>query len=552
MAREPTKIQSQSSTLRILSNQISNNSSHSSSSAASKEMHQKLPDGRWTALLLAIVAALSYATAGTMLGWSNGALRRFDAHQQLLLLTDNWRFSLAATPALVVVVTAFAVHRCYYWVGTKTFLLTGALLAVGSAILEALGRTFWWLSAARILAGIATGITFTLVPSYVDEFCIAKKPLMGDLLAAAFPVGILLRFAADWLVPVVAIPWVTLCWAVVPGCGAVCLLLLPESARFLCATGRVSQAAAVLQRTNALEPDEVQWDASVQAALSRWQLPAPGLLEAVRHQGNLIQLVPLLALFAFQAFVGALPMLFHLTNLLELAGYERAPARAATLLAAVFVAGTLLGRKLLRCPHLHRSLLMAASLVTAGAMFALGWHCHERRTRAVDLIPEPGDWPLLALGLVFAAYAAGFHRQPWALLELEARDENLFALRTLAVAICWGSVYLAVRLLPVLLRTIGVGWLFWNTGLVALFAALLVLVGVPRSDDFAHKTLPTTAGLFSASITSSSSSSSSSPGTPTPAASANCWPRSTATSPSSTVNIPDDSGVNLPLPVAMV
>ncbi|XP_058127069.1 glucose transport protein-like [Anopheles ziemanni] len=505
MVREVGNLQTQSSTMRILTNQCSNNSTGSTSSTSSEGSHKQPAADRWMGYVLTIVAVVSYVTAGLMLGWSNGAFQRFSSDTRLQHLSEGWRFSLAATPALLIAVIALAMHRFYYWIGTKAFLLTGSLLAVGSMCLEAFARSFWWLSAARILAGISTGLTFTLVPPYVEEFGIVKQTLMSDLLSASFPIGVLIRFAADWLLPVEFSTWASLCWAVLPACCFVGMLLLPESARFLCATDRLSEAASVLQRTNALQPGDLQQDAFLQSTLSRWQQPNPGLLEAVRNQGNLTQLVPLLALFTFQAFVGVLPMLFYLTNLLELAGSDRPSLQTVTLMA-VFVCTSVFTRKVVRCPHLHRPLLATSSLLIAVAMFTLGWHIHLLRIRTSTLEPGQQDWSLPSFALVFAAYALGFHRQPQLLLQSEVREENLFGLRTLAVAICWASVYIAVRLLPFLLRTIGAGWLLWNTSLVALFAALFVYVAVPRSDGFAHKTLPPAIRCSSTSSSSSSTS----------------------------------------------
>lgn len=152
-----------------------------------------------------IPVSLLYVTAGTMVGWSSGTFRRSHgpgAEPLALPLLDNWSISLAATPAIIITVTACVVHRCYHWIGTKAFLLTASLLAIGSSTLEAYGLTFWSASAARILAGIAAGIAFTLVPSYVDEFGSATgsngplRPPLNEILATAFPLGVLLRFAA--------------------------------------------------------------------------------------------------------------------------------------------------------------------------------------------------------------------------------------------------------------------------------------------------------------------------------------------------------------------
>uniref|UniRef100_A0A182PK22 Major facilitator superfamily (MFS) profile domain-containing protein n=1 Tax=Anopheles epiroticus TaxID=199890 RepID=A0A182PK22_9DIPT len=518
MAQGLGKIQTQDSSRRIISNQ----SSSSNSSIDSVKMRKPLLNERWTSILYTLVVSLLYVTAGTMVGWSSGTFRRTNspaAEHVPLPLLDNWSISLAATPAIIITVTSCVVHRCYQWIGTKAFLLTASLLAIGSSALEAYGLTFWTASAARILAGISAGIAFTLVPSYVDEFGSAapgasnqNRPPLNEILATAFPLGVLLRFAAD-LLPLPADPTLNaLLWGCLPTFAFVGLMFLPDSARFLCTAGRVSQAAAILQRTH--EPSA---QPALQECLARWQQPAPGLLEALKRQANYTLIVPLLALFAFQAFLGALPMLFYLADLFELAGeQQQSPERAATLLVAIFTLAVPLSRYLHSSQLHQRPVLAISGVLIALAALTLGWHCHERRTRNPDLTDLPSEWPFYCFALLYVAYAFGFYRLPGTLLVAEVADENLFALRTLATAICWGSVYLGVRLLPVLLNTIGLGWVLWNVALVALSAAGVVLLCLPAQDDYAHKAL---AGGCPSSMTSSvCSSGSSSPVT------GSCWP----------------------------
>ncbi|XP_040174854.1 facilitated trehalose transporter Tret1-like [Anopheles arabiensis] len=523
MAREVGKIQPQNSSRRIISNQSSSASNSSVDSGNSDKMRKPLLDERWTSILYTLVVALLYVTAGTMVGWSSGTFRRSNgpgAEPLALPLLDNWSISLAATPAIIITVTACVVHRCYHWIGTKAFLLTASLLAIGSSTLEAYGLTFWSASAARILAGIAAGIAFTLVPSYVDEFGSATgssgphRPPLNEILATAFPLGVLLRFAAD-LLPLPADPTVSaLVWGALPTFAFVGLLFLPDSARFLCANGRVAQAAAILQRTH-----EPAAQPALQECLARWQQPGPGLVEALRRQANFTLLVPLLALFALQAFLGVLPMLFYLAGLVELAGEQvQSPERVATLLVALFTLAVPVSRYLHASQLQQRPVLVLSALLIALATLALGWHCHERRTRNLDLTELSSDWPFYCFALMFVAYAVGFYRLPGTLLAAEVADENLLALRTVATAVGWGSVYLGVRLLPVLLRTIGLGWVLWNVALVALSAAGLVLLCLPAQDEYAHKALAGGAGPSSMTSSVCSTGSGASP-----VASA-CWP----------------------------
>ncbi|XP_035772555.1 D-xylose transporter-like [Anopheles albimanus] len=470
-------------------------------------------------VLYTLIVSLGYVGAGAMVGWSGAGAHheQFDSagtetERKPEQLT-NGTISLIAIPAAVLTVTACLVHRWYYWIGTKSFLLAAGLLGVCSATLESLATTFWCASAARILAGIAAGITLTLVPGYVHDFDGGTESngllrvLLDELLAAAFPLGVLLRFLVALLpVPLGALHVSAALSGTVSALFFLAGLLLPESARYLCATGQVERATVALQCTH--PSDTPASRQSMDGVIARWQLPAalglrrPGLLEAVVRQGNLMLLVPLLALFAFQASVGAVPLLFYLHDVLhqlgitDAGGSGRSGGTVAVLLATVFTfAGPLvswLGRHRHRSgSYPHRTLLLGTSLLMALTMLALGWHCHLRGTHShlPDNFVAGQHGSVVALILFYACSAIGFQRVPWALLDAEVQPDLRFPLRTLATVISWAMVYLTVRLFPILLRTIGIGWLFWNAALVALFAVAVLILTLPRADYDGHRKL---------------------------------------------------------------
>ncbi|XP_049545749.1 putative metabolite transport protein YwtG [Anopheles darlingi] len=489
-------------------------------------------------ILYTLVVSLSYVGAGAMVGWSGSGLHHGTTDRKLTEQLTNGTISLIAIPAAVLTVTACLVHRWYYWIGTKSFLLAAGLLGVCSALLEALATTFWCASASRILAGIAAGITLTLVPGYVDDFGSGSggggglRVLQGELLAAAFPLGVLARFLVA-LLPGSMIGHNTsaiLC-GTLSGLFFLTGLLLPESARYLCATGQVERATEALQRTYPTGTPAARQ--SMEGVIARWQLPAafglrpPGLLEAVVRQGNLMLLVPLLALFAFQASVGAVPLLFYLHDVLPQLGISTEPGPSggpsagtvAVLLAAVFAFAGPLASWLARHRHRagsypHRTLLLSSTLLMALTMLVLGWHCHVRGTHSA----QPNNFvagrhgSIVALALFYACNAVGFQRVPWALLDAEVQPDLRFPLRTLATVISWAMVYLTVRLFPILLRTIGIGWLFWNAALVALFAVAVLILTLPRGDYEGHRKLGNDLS------SSSSASSATSPYCPRPCA----------------------------------
>uniref|UniRef100_A0A2M4ANP3 Putative permease n=1 Tax=Anopheles triannulatus TaxID=58253 RepID=A0A2M4ANP3_9DIPT len=479
---------------------------------------------RASTILYTLVVSLGYVGTGAMVGWSGSVLHHGQSdlattERKTDQLANDGTISLIAIPAAVVTVTACLVHRWYYWIGTKGFLLAAGTLGVGSAILEALATTFWCASASRILAGVAAGITLTLVPCYVDDFDGGAavgtaesngllRVLLDELLAAAFPLGVLLRFLVALLpVPLELNTSAILC-GTVSGLFFLAGLLLPESARYLCTTGQMESAKEALQRTYALKT--LASGQSMDDVIARWQLPAafglrpPGILEAVVRQGNLMLLVPLLALFAFQASVGAVPLLFYLHDVLHQLGIAdsgqsgAAPTAGtvAVLLVTVLMFAGPLVSWLTRYRHRlgsypHRTLLLSTSLVMALTMLVLGWYCHVRGTHShlPNSLVAGEHGAIVALTLFYACYAIGFQRVPWALLDAEVQPDLRFPLRTLATVISWAMVYLTVRLFPILLRTIGIGWLFWNAALVALSAVAVLILTLPRADHDGHRKL---------------------------------------------------------------
>nr|XP_019559807.2 facilitated trehalose transporter Tret1-like [Aedes albopictus] len=499
------------SSRRMLSNQSSNDS---------MEMQKRCHLGeKWIAVLFTVVASLGYVSVGTMVAWSCNAFAKLHINldvspaeqqqqqQRLTLeesdeLSENQKTSLAATPALAAAITAIAVYKLYYKIGTKAFMLAAASLMIASNCLLSFGSSFWYFSVGRMLAGVAAGICFTLIPPYVDEFASKQyKSLLDNVLYVQFALGILIQLMSD-LIPVTEFSSVIS--SAFPIFLFIGFLFLPESARYLCATQQVNRARAVLKKTHTNDALAVQ---IMENNLNHWQQSkyvAITLRDSLRKLQNSRIVIPTLLLIIFQQFTGAIPAMFYLTRIFTLTDGQYTPQWTAIYVAGIFVL-SIPAYRLAKVNLPDYKLLLWSSLLMAAAMAGLGWHCHVQGMRGHS--EDYGHIPLLCAGIFIFLYAIGFQRVPWKWLDESLEPENAFPLRAIACSISWASLYVCVRLVPTLLTHIGVGWLFWNMTIVLLFGALFLLVAFPNMDQSVIRS-KTLAECNSSSTTSSSSSAS--------------------------------------------
>nr|XP_019542173.2 facilitated trehalose transporter Tret1-like [Aedes albopictus] len=502
------------SSRRMLSNQSSNDS---------MEMQKRCHlSEKWMAVLFTVVASLGYVSIGTMVAWSCNAFAKLhismdvplEQQQRLTLeeskeLSENQKTSLAATPALAAAITAIAVYKLYYKVGTKLFMLSAAFLMIASNCLLSFGTCFWYFSVGRMMAGVSAGICFTLIPPYVDEFASKQyKPLLDNVLYVQFALGILIQLMSD-LIPIAEFSSVIS--SAFPIFLFIGFLFLPESARYLCATQQVNHARAVLKKTHTNDALSVQ---IMENNLNHWQQSkyvAVTLRDSLRKLQNSRIVIPTLLLIIFQQFIGAVPAMFYLSRIFTLTDGEYTPQWTAIYVAGIFVL-SIPAYRLLKVKIPNYKLLLWSSLLMAAAMAGLGWHCHVQGMRGHS--EEYGHIPLLCAGIFIFLYAIGFQRVPWKWLDDTLEPEHAFPVRSIASCISWASLYVCVRLVPTLLTHIGVGWLFWNMTIVQLFGALFLLVAFPNMDQavIRSKTL--------AECNSSSSSSTSNLGSAATAAAA--------------------------------
>ncbi len=414
------------------------------------------------------------ATAGLLFGFDiaviNGALVFL---RQQLHLTE-FGTEIAASSLLLGCAAGAGIAG---WLsdrfGRRRVLLLAAALFGVSSLAAALPRNLNEFVAARLLAGLATGIASVLAPLYISEN--APAGIRGRLVTfdqLAIVAGILLSYVVNWsLAGLGPSSWRWMfAAAAVPAAGlGLALLFVPESARWLVKEGRRGEALAVLTQLQGAqqagrELAEIE-QAVREEAGSFWELFSPGL----RRPLGLA-----LALAVLQQITGV-NTVFYYGSLIFQDQVKSSSSAALGLdvyiglvnllvtLVAIWVIDRL-GRK---------PLLMLSSGGMAVCLLFLGLEFHA---------PKVSVLPVLLLMLAYvASFGIGLGPGVWVVLsELFPTRLRGRAMGLATVCLWLASLLLTLTFLS-LVSALGPAGAFWIYAGLSLFTCWLVWRGLPET-----------------------------------------------------------------------
>lgn len=356
--------------------------------------------------------------------------------------------------------------------GRRRVLFFCAVLYALSGVLSALPRTFNEFIAARVLSGIAIGVSSMICPVYIAEIAPSRwRGRLGSLFQLGIVTGIFVTlFINGWIQrpadPVwnQATGWRWMLAAeVVPAVAFLLLLFpIPESPRWLIQAGREEAARRILERigVSAHAEDEI---AAVREVLAQEE----GSFGELFAPGWRRPLVIAFVLMAGSQFSGINAIMYYSTEIFRHATGNADAAFAASVwiglvnLVATFVAIGLVdhaGR---------RPLLIVGNSVQIIALGAVGY-IYARNPQAPAL-----------LGFVIAyiaAFAMAMGPLPWIVCS-EIFPARLRGRAMSVATFCiWSGCLIVAQTFPYLLKRMGPAPTFWLYG--ACSAATLVFVWV--------------------------------------------------------------------------
>jgi MFS transporter, SP family, sugar:H+ symporter len=416
-----------------------------------------------------ILIAAAAAMGGFLFGFDTAVINGAVIALQKTFHAGSWEIGLSVSLALLgSAAGAFFAGAIADRHGRATSMVVAAALFLLSAVGSGIPFSLWDFIFWRALGGFAVGVASVIAPAYIAEVSPAHlRGRLGSLQQLAIVVGIFVALLNNYFLAGAAgsaeallwfglEAWRWMFWSAIPaaalyGIGA---LLIPESPRYLVATGRENEARGVLEKIvgNAAQAKVREIHLTVQRGTT------PGVF-ALRHGWGLLPIVWLgIGLSVFQQFVGINVIFYYGSTLWRVVGFSEQHALWAT----VVTGGTNIATTLVAMVCVDRfgrkPLLLLGS---AGMVATLGTLAFIFGSTALDAAGRPvldesaGMAALVAANLY--VFCFGFSWGPVVWVMLGEMFNNRIRATALAVAAAaqWMANFLVSTTFPPLIASLG-------------------------------------------------------------------------------------------------
>ncbi|KAK4595625.1 hypothetical protein RGQ29_013919 [Quercus rubra] len=224
--------------------------------------------------------------------------------------------------------------------GRKISMLTGGLVFLAGAIINAAAQNIAMLIIGRILLGIGVGFANQAVPLYLSEM--APYKLRGSLnviFQLCITIGILIANVVNYLTPMIkgGYGWrVSLGGAAIPALFIVISsFFLPNTPNSMLEKNEPEKARAILRRIRGVSDKEIEAEFNDLVAASEASKAVEHPWRNIRNRKNRPQLIMSMAIPFFQQFTGINVIMFYAPQLFKTIGF----GDNASLLSALITGG---------------------------------------------------------------------------------------------------------------------------------------------------------------------------------------------------------------------
>ncbi len=444
-------------------------------------------------ILISIVATIG----GFLFGFDSGVINgTVDGLRGAFDLTAAELGSSVASMLIGCAFGAFFAGTLADKLGRRTILIVAAVFFSTSAWGSGVANGSYEFIVYRLLGGLAVGAASVLAPAYISEVTPARfRGAMTTIQQIAIISGLFLAFLSNyviagkaggstlefalgyeawrWMFWIELFPAITFFFA---------LLFIPESPRFLVASGKTDKALAVL--TKLMGPEGQSKLDEIAASLSA-DHHKPSLKDIVDAKFGVRPLVWVgIGLAVFQQLVGINVIFYYGAVLWQSVGFNEADALLINVISGGVSIGACVATVLMVDKIGRKPLLWGGSIgmaVTLGVMATVFLRASVGEDGNLALSGAAGPIALVAANLYVIFFNMSWGPVMWVMLGEMFPNQIRGSGLAIAGLAQWGANWLVTITFPMLLAGIGLGGAY---GIYALFA----IISVFFVSKFVHET----------------------------------------------------------------
>lgn len=444
-------------------------------------------------ILITLVAAIG----GFLFGFDSGVINGTVDGLKVAFNSDSVTTGFnVASMLLGCAIGAFAAGRMADRYGRRSILLVSAIFftvsAWGSGI--ALGSTEFIIY--RVLGGFAVGAASVLSPAYISEVAPAKyRGMLSSIQQIAIISGLFASFLSNYLIAkaagntlnILALgyeAWRWMFWIeLFPAVGFFfALIMIPESPRYLVATGKKERALNVLTMLMGKDQASSKY-IEIEATLAK-DRHCPRFSDILGPMGFRPIVWVGIGLAAFQQFVGINVVFYYGSVLWQSAGFTESDALLINVISGALSIGACIAALFAIDRMGRKPMLMIGSIgmvITLGVMAAVFSRAGVDEAGKLILTSSAGTVALIAANLYVIMFNFSWGPVVWVMLgEMFPNQFRGSALAASGFAM-WVSNFLITISFPMMLEGMGLGGAYFVYAVCALISLALVIKGVDET-----------------------------------------------------------------------
>lgn len=373
--------------------------------------------------------------------------------------------------------------------GRRTILIVAAFCFTGSAFGAGIAQSSLQFVLVRVLGGLAVGAASVLAPAYISEVAPAKyRGALSSVQQIAIITGLFASFLSNYILARVAggsteilamgfeawrwMFWVMLIPSVI---FLVSLLFIPESPRFLVASGKKEKALAVLTRLMGSDAQAKLDEISASLVADHHRPKLTDILDSKRLFRPIVWVG--IGLASFQQLVGINVVFYYGAVLWKSAGFKESDAllinviSGAVSIVACFIATALIDRIGRKPLLLIGSIGMAITLGILAAVFGTA----SMNNGALELTGSSGPIALVAANLYVMFFNFSWGPVMWVMLgEMFPNQIRGSGLAVSGLA-QWMANFGITMTFPMLLAGVGLGGAYGLYTVCAIISIVFIL-----------------------------------------------------------------------------